>query len=210
VATKKDKAAPAAPRQLDLLTLTDLEQVKVLADPLRLRILEQLCDEERTTKQVAQILGEKPTKLYHHVDALERVGLIRLTRTRPNRGTVEKYYLSVARQFRADSRLFAGSDEWQEDGGTLQAMITTVFERTADEMHKLIAQSEGREGYEEHGVLSHLELRVDKKQARKFQARLLKLIKDFEDDPGAKTAEEEERFRLTLAFYPLPPRDKKS
>lgn len=28
---------------------------------------------ERTTKQVAERLGEKPTKLYHHVEALERV-----------------------------------------------------------------------------------------------------------------------------------------
>jgi hypothetical protein len=35
--------------------LTDLEQMKVLADPLRIRILELFC-EERTTKQVAGIL----------------------------------------------------------------------------------------------------------------------------------------------------------
>src|SRR5262249_9110021 len=38
-------------------------------------------------------------KLYHHVEALERVGLVRLTETRPNRGTVEKYYQAVAGRF---------------------------------------------------------------------------------------------------------------
>ena len=60
-------------------------QMKVLADPLRIRILELFC-QERTTKQVAGILEQPPTRLYHHVSALERVGLIRLARTQPRRG----------------------------------------------------------------------------------------------------------------------------
>ena len=68
-------------------------------------------------KQVADFLGEKPTKLYHHVDALERVGLIALSRTRQNRGTVEKYYLAVARAFQADSSAFHP----KERGGTRRA-----------------------------------------------------------------------------------------
>ncbi len=76
----KDSRKP--PREF--MVLTELDQIKVLADPLRIRILESL-SEERTTKQVAQLIGEKPTKLYHHVDALERVGLIQQTRTRQNR-----------------------------------------------------------------------------------------------------------------------------
>ena len=54
----------------DIYTMTSLEQVRVVADPLRVSILEALCLEARTTKQVAELLGEKPTRLYHHVDAL--------------------------------------------------------------------------------------------------------------------------------------------
>ena len=185
--------------QDEIMTLTDLEQVKVLADPLRLRILEELCKEERTTKQVAQILGEKPTKLYHHVEALERVGLIRLTRTRQNRGTIEKYYLAIARAFRADSRIFTGTPS---EGDTLAAMISTVFDRTADEMRGLIAQRQGREGVEEQGVLSFLELRTDRKHGRKIQAQLMKLIKSLEKE-GPKDGDK--RYRFTLAFYPLDP-----
>ena len=74
------------------------------------------------------------------------------------------------------------------------------------------ATFEGIRAYwnEEQGVLSHLELRVDEKHARKFKARLLKLIKEFEKDSGEKTTKDEERFRLTLAFYPLGPRKGKS
>ena len=139
-------------RQARSLTLSDLHQVKVLADPLRMRILEELCTAERTTKQVAQRLGEKPTKLYHHVEALERVGLIRLARTRQNRGTIEKYYMAVARRLRADSRMFSAADagsHGEEDA--LEAMISTVFDRTSDEMRGLIAQGRGRKGSRSRG-----------------------------------------------------------
>jgi DNA-binding transcriptional ArsR family regulator len=206
VPTKKEGTTPRRARQVDSLTLTDLDQVKVLADPLRIRILEQLCTEERTTKQVAQRLGEKPTKLYHHVEALERVGLIRLARTRQNRGTIEKYYLAVARQFRADSRIFSTADAGSEaEGDTLQAMISTVFDRTADEMRGLAAQGRGREGIEEKGVLSFLEIRTDRKHARSIQARLMRLIKSFDESPKGEGEPEDRRYRFTLAFYPLDP-----
>ena len=99
-----DKPKGKIPDELEY-TISDLDQLKVVADPLRIRILEAFC-RERTTKQVAVVIEEKPTKLYHHVEALEKVGLIRLSRTRRNRGTLERYYLAVARTFRTDSKIF--------------------------------------------------------------------------------------------------------
>jgi DNA-binding transcriptional ArsR family regulator len=180
--------------------------VKVLAHPLRIRILEEMSTTERTTKQVAQRLGEKPTKLYHHVEALERVGLIRLTRTRQNRGTIEKYYLAVAKQFKADSRIFSGPDPGSgPEGDALRAMIATVFDRTAEEMRGLLAQNRGREGIEEKGVLSYLEIRTDSKRGRQLQARLMRLLKSIDGLPEAKGKSGGRKYRLTLAFYPLDP-----
>jgi DNA-binding transcriptional ArsR family regulator len=201
-AAAAEKARRGA-QQAETLTLSDLDQVRVLADPLRIRILEQLCDAERTTKQVAERLGEKPTKLYHHVEALERVGLIRLARTRQNRGTMEKYYLAVARQFQADSRLFSTGSA--AEGDAMQRVITTLFERTADEMRGLIAQGQGREGIEEQGVLSHLEIRTSAAHARRIRARLTKLIESLEGPREVRDRAVERRYRLTLAFYPLDP-----
>jgi DNA-binding transcriptional ArsR family regulator len=196
--------APRKPRQAESLTLSNLEQVKVLADPLRIRILEELCMEERTTKQVAQRLGEKPTKLYHHVEALDRVGLIRLTRTRQNRGTLEKYYMAVARTFRADASMFSVTDTVSKpEGDVLQAMVSTVFERTSDEMRELIAQGCGQEGLEEQGVLSYLEIQVDEKHGRQIQARLMRLIKSLQDSHKGGKKRGAKSYRLTIAFYPL-------
>ena len=108
-ADRAEVGIPPDYRCQDSYTVADLEQVKVLADPLRLRILEAFC-EERTTKQVADRLGEKPTKLYHHVDLLDRLGLIELMRTKKNRGTLEKYYLAVAKTFRVESAVFSAAD----------------------------------------------------------------------------------------------------
>ena len=140
---RRDNLPVADSGQIEVYTMTDLEQVKVLADPLRLRILENLCDGPRTTKQVAELLGEKPTRLYHHVDALERVGLIRLSETRQVRGTVEKYYKAVARLIHADPSVFSGTKGEQRD--TMVEVVSTFFERTALELGSLVEWSQANQ-----------------------------------------------------------------
>jgi DNA-binding transcriptional ArsR family regulator len=70
----------------------NVAEMRAVAHPLRLRILELFAESPRTTKQVADILGQPPTRLYHHVNALARVGLLQLRETRPNRGVVEKWF----------------------------------------------------------------------------------------------------------------------
>src|SRR5438105_13337960 len=84
-------ADPRAPR------VPELAQMRALAHPLRLRIMELFAGQPRTTKQVAELLGEPPTRLYHHVAALERAGLSRLTETRKKRGTLERWHEAAAR-----------------------------------------------------------------------------------------------------------------
>ena len=189
-------------------TLATLDQVKVLADPLRIRILEAFCD-ERTTKQVAELLGEKPTKLYHHVDALEKVGLIKLARTRQNRGTLEKYYLAVARSFRADSRIFqtTGDEEGGEQGTALHQMVATIFDTTAAELARIIAEGDATEDLQKEGIVSFLEIRGSKRELNAIRDKLQRLIRSITaDEREAKSEEPDdaERYRLTLAFYPLP------
>jgi DNA-binding transcriptional ArsR family regulator len=192
-----------APSQESVMVLTDLEQVRVLADPLRVRILEALCLEERTTKQVAERIGEKPTKLYHHVEALERVGLVRRTRTRPNRGTVEKYYRSVARRFEADSRLFGQGAKPGSDKGALGDMIAQLLARTGDELRRL-ASSDAASAIQDSGVLTFCEIHAGERQMASIRRRIRRLVEDLsrldgQSEPGGH----ERRARLTLAFYPL-------
>jgi hypothetical protein len=209
--------APRLPRQ-EAYTLRSLDQIKVLADPLRIRVLEAFC-QERTTKQVAQLLREKATKLYHHVDALERVGLIALSRTRQNRGTVEKYYLAVARTFRADSRAFQPKDKGRNEKSGLRQMISTIFDTTSAELASLADQGgdvelatlddQGADPVEpiEEAMVSFLEIRASKAQLKEIRGKLNEIVRSLTAVAEGSTESEDDsehgRYRLTLAYYPL-------
>jgi len=119
--------------------LAHLEQVRVLAHPLRLRLYELFALAPRTTMQAATELGQPPTRLYHHVAELERVGLVRLRETRPNRGAVEKYYEAAHQSLAAPAprgiRLKAGRLD-RASAGQLRdtvALGALVLDRTREE-----------------------------------------------------------------------------
>lgn len=192
--------------QLDSYRISDLKQVKALAHPLRMRIIESMAAAEpMTTKQVAELLGEKPTRLYHHVDLLHQAGLIRLTHTRKNRGTTEKYYEAIARQFRADSTLF--TDASPDDAGSgLRPMIRTVFDNTMSEMLRLVDAQQIGKPIEEEGLLSYIEMHLTQEQIDEVQQKLKDVLEHLQslEDPEADPDDDQLRkFRLTLAHYPL-------
>jgi DNA-binding transcriptional ArsR family regulator len=194
-------------KQLDSYRISDLKQVKALAHPLRVRIIETLASSDpMTTKQVADLLGEKPTRLYHHVDLLEKAGLIQLTHTRKNRGTTEKYYEAIARQFRAAPDLF--SDESAEDqSDAIRPMIRTIFDNTTTELLRLIDSHQSGELLEEEGgLLSYIEMHLAQEQIEEVQQKLkdvLDLLQSFEDSEASADDEGLRKFRLTIAHYPL-------
>lgn len=188
----------------DVYTISSLEQIKVVADPLRVRILETLCLEPRTTKQVAEILGEKPTRLYHHVDALAEVGLIRLVDTRPVRGTTEKYYQAVARSFRTDPGLFSRSEAGDDDTRALADVATAVLSNVTGEVRDLILS-----GYDlasaEDGLLSYVEVHASEDEIRALHDRLLAILKDLQEMccDDAEASDAERRYRLNIVWFPL-------
>lgn len=188
--------------------LTDLEQVKLLAHPLRSRILTAFCGGEFTTKQVAENLGEKPTKLYHHVEMLEKAGLLRKTRTQQNRGTLEQYYEAIASSFRVDPKIFSGGSGGGSDAEDLQGMLRDIFEGTGREMAQMFPDMAAVEA-EEEAVLGHLIIGAEQEQIDELRRRIMSVadfIKELSEKSGSDAGDEGEpgrRFRLTLAFYPL-------
>ena len=95
----------------EVFKIKDLEQIKLLSDPLKLQLLQAFAEDSKTTKQVAAELGESITKLYRHVDALHDAGLLVITGETPKRGTVERTFRAVAHRFEADHTLFADQDD---------------------------------------------------------------------------------------------------
>ena len=103
MAEKTNKnGAGADTEPAEVFTMTNLEQVKVLADPLRVRILESFSIGEHTTKQVAAFFGFTE----HHVRRLVRLGELHAFQAHANtpgnpiripRAAVRRYLEKIAR-----------------------------------------------------------------------------------------------------------------
>ena len=187
-------------------------ELRALAHPLRLRLFELFAEAPRTTMQVAGLLGEPPTRLYHHVNALERAGLLRLKETRPNRGTVEKYYESVVAGLKsAGSEVLAGGAAARQSA---RAAAGAVFEQARQDLLASLAEAP-REG-DPRPVLLRMVFSASPARALAVRRRLLALIKQIQtecagraSDPRDRTrtpSADHERWALTLAFAPSWPR----
>lgn len=76
-----------------------VEQAKLLGSAQRVKIIKTLVDKAKTSKQVADELGESPGSIHYHIQKLYEGGLIDLVETRTVGGIVEKYYKSKAKWF---------------------------------------------------------------------------------------------------------------
>jgi hypothetical protein len=151
---------------------------------LRLKILGALIAAPRTTKQVAEVLGEKPTKLYHHVEALERAGLIRLTETRPNRGTMEKYFQAVAGQFRVAASIFS-----RDEGPAAQeVMLTSILDTTrAELMASFHTATTSRPDPDDAPLVARVTVRGSSAEVRKARRGLMRWVEKLQK-AGSQTA----------------------
>jgi DNA-binding transcriptional ArsR family regulator len=68
------------------------QQYRLLASPIRLRILHVLADESKTAKQVADAMGETRGNVHYHIQRLVEGGLVELVETRQAGSITEKYY----------------------------------------------------------------------------------------------------------------------
>src|SRR5262245_56670652 len=183
----------------DTHTLTNLDQIKALADPLRVSILEALSLKPMTTKQVAERLGETPTKLYHHVATLEQAGVIELIETKRNRGTIEKYYRPVAKKFAVDRKLLTVSPAMEEAVEKLQAMFSGALEATIAEVHQSIAAKLVTNANKKRSaLLTRVRVRATQEQIDKLMEKLQVWIEDCQT---VKSKRGEVEYGLTVAFY---------
>jgi hypothetical protein len=157
---------------------------------------------------VAEILHEKPTRLYHHLKALAKAGLIRKTRTRRNRGTVEAYYRAVGGAFRADSSLFSPRAR-SEASDSIGKAVDGMLDQTGAELRALIASGSGARGIEEEGFVGFLEVRAPERDILKLRAGIKRLVEGLMDDHpsggarAGKPAAPDRRYRLTITLFPL-------
>jgi aminopeptidase len=89
----------------DISVLSDLEKVKAICDPLRIKLLKLLIKQDLTAKQLASSVHQSSSKIHYHVKELEKYGLIQLVYTAEKGGILEKYYRAVANNYFIDQSL---------------------------------------------------------------------------------------------------------
>jgi DNA-binding transcriptional ArsR family regulator len=171
--------------------------LRALAHPLRLRMMELFAESPKTTKHVAELLGQPPTRLYHHVAALERAGLLVLTETRQNRGAVEKFYSGVSRQLQA-------APGKGERGATApaarRAVAATVLEQAKQEIIAL------PRGAKEAALLARLVVVAPPSKIPAIRKRLYEIVQALRSEfhPGDDSPQVDcERWAVTVAFAPV-------
>jgi DNA-binding transcriptional ArsR family regulator len=198
--------APQAER-----VVSDVETLKALSDPLRLRILEAMVSRKDATwsvKELAAELAVPATRLYHHVELLLERDLIRVAAQRVVSGIIESRYRVAALSFRLDHRLLST----EADAGALGAeLLHTVFDSARDDvaraLHHYLAAHPGASPDAEAGadperpVLTRGVALLTPARAAEFRTRLLALMAEYDnerDEPGVVP------FGFLFALYRAP------
>lgn len=188
----------------DVHILRTMDEVKALADPLRLRLAEAFASGPNSTKHVAITIGENATKLYRHVAILEEAGLIELIDTRQKRGTLEKRYQAVARDFMVDRQLLeikAGSAQGYA-ALFLSALEATFQEAKQSVFSELIKPL--------HAKRNAINLRQRLTKEGKELTKLLRMVKDgILECLAAEKDNEQLEHCLAVICYPIRKQRKK-
>ncbi|NWG18187.1 MAG: helix-turn-helix transcriptional regulator [Chloroflexi bacterium] len=199
------KTPPQKP--ISEFVVNDLETLRVLADPLRIQIIELVTHQPRTVKQVAADLDLPPTKLYYHIKQLEERGLIRVVDTRLVSGIVEKQYQAAAFSYHVNKALFSPTSPTGQEG--LNVMLTGLFEDARADIQESVAEG-AIDLYAEEGggaqvsralLIARNTLYLTPARAEEFYRRMRALIREFVsgvEDPSVA----EQAYGLLLALYP--------
>ncbi len=181
--------------------IKSLDQAKLLTDPFKLKLMERFGGKPVTTKQVADLMGEKAPRLYRHVDALFDAGLLELVEEKPKRGTVERYYRTIASRFEVDPGLFATSSSNQDEG---LAMMRSLLRDTESDLMRLFSRTD-----DESSACLHqpLLMRVAVRGTDKEIGRLRDKLSEWVDECAEMAESADGRddgiaYSGLLAFYP--------
>lgn len=178
-----------------------LEDLKLLSDPLRAHLVEALIGRALTVKALAARFDLPPTRLYYHINLLEKHGFVQVADTRWVSGILEKHYRATARQYRVDRRPFVDPEGDPEAG--LAALLTFALDDTKADITR--SARAGRLELAQTAPHPRALLlkrgfgRLTPARARRFYKQLTALIEAFTEAPAGP---EEDLYALAVAFYP--------
>jgi DNA-binding transcriptional ArsR family regulator len=200
----QDKSNDAV-QPVELFTIDNIETLRLLTEPLRMRVMNAFADTPATTsmtvKQLSAKLDLRPTRLYYHVKLLEEHGLLRVASSRVVSGIIEKSYVLVARSITVDPALLKVSVAGREaTAATVMALMQATASEIADSLETAAGQADAELRQMRIGKSgSHLSAEAH----AEFLKRLNELVEEFDDKYGTPGDLPPNR-ALFVAYYPLP------
>jgi predicted transcriptional regulator len=184
----------------DTLVIDTVDQLKIFADPLRQQLLQSFCCNPSTIKLVAQEMGEKPSRLYHHVEMLEQNGFLEVVDTKQIRGTVEKYYQTVARKIIVDHAMVGSLEEEAGDPATKNVVMNTIQACLVDARDHFDDESESEVNQAEV-ILAQAKMELTPSQIQMFEEKLDRLLEEIQEIEPKD--EEPVTYSFTAACFPI-------
>lgn len=172
-----------------------VEQLRAIADLLRIRIIEALEERAMTVTQLGEELGLAPAKVHYHVRELERVGLLVLVETREKGGILEKYYQPIAHDINVSNALFSVPHD--EALATLRELFNQLTDGYLSAFRKVAAKSEPVHESGMNMFLDHLS--VTGEELRELFSQIYALLKPFEQK---REGEGVKQVVLSIFAYP--------
>jgi DNA-binding transcriptional ArsR family regulator len=179
-------SGPVAMREV-----TDVETMRVLADPLRIGILRRLMTDATvappvmSAKELAAALNEPQTKLYRHLKQLEDAGLIQVAETRMVSGILEQRYRTGQLSLGLSRELVGDPANRSEVADSIAAMLDDFRVEFLD--HLRSGRIALRKGPEKDPIGPVVQAggstRVSLENAAAIRAKLAAVLDEFEAMP---------------------------
>jgi DNA-binding transcriptional ArsR family regulator len=186
--------------------IDNADTMKTIADPLRLRILRNL-RRPRTVKELAGRLDLPPTKLYYHVNLLEKAEMIRVVETHVVSGIIEKVYQVTARSFRLADDLLMNQ---AADPGGISEMVNAIFDDARGEVQRAVANGalKFKPNENNYETIWRAEARLSEAELAEFHERLANWIKDIGKLAQANRERDElPKHSILIVFHPVEKND---
>lgn len=189
----------------DVFYIEDVEQAAALLKPIRLEVLRQM-DEPRTCPELADFFGETAQKMYYHVKALQKAGLVEKVDEKRVRGALEGYYQAKARSYWLSPSLVGkvGGLKMTQDQMSLRVLLN-LTEEVQQDVGRLGHHAEAGHDVSSLSLSAHIHLPDGNRRAeflQEVQTIFQELARKYglpQDDVGIV---DEQGFRLVLVCYP--------
>jgi DNA-binding transcriptional ArsR family regulator len=188
----------------DEFIIENIDALKMIADPLRLQIIRSL-DKPRTVKELAERLDTPATKLYYHVNQLEKHNIIRVVDTRIVSGIIEKHYQVAAKSYRVSKSLLKASKDSDEQ---LEVLLSAIFDTAKAEMKQsvkagLLRIDEAVKEPRHDGIIWHGSMNLSPERFAELNGRLQSLLTEFDQAAHEENEADKAPYGLVVTFYPV-------